>query len=313
VVNYRTANLVTTLIDSIRSCVYSVADFEVFLVVIDNHSQDDSVDHVQRHIDSHDFRSWAKVIAAPKNGGFSYGNNIAWNYLVSLNCEFIWLLNPDTCLLPGACEALIDCLSSDADAGIVGSYLQDPDGTGQIASFNLPTPSGELVNVCSLGFVRRLFPHKVIANSIPTKRMQVGWVAGASMMLKCDVIEKVGLMDEDYFLYFEEVDYCMAAQKSGATIYFEPNSRVVHHVGAATGISDGRKQASRRPNYWFESRRRFFQKNFGYGSAIIADLCWMMGYGLFRLKLLVRGKRYIGPPKFFVDFIRQSNLLKGRI
>ncbi len=310
VVNYRTAALVVELMDSLYESKPHTLDF--MMVVVDNDSQDGSVEVLSEHMESRSYTNWVTIIAAQNNGGFSYGNNIAIRHLQDKACDFFWLLNPDTRVLPGACEALVQCLESTARSGVVGSFLQDSDGTGQIASFHFPSPFGELVNTCSIGFIRRLFPRGVVAAPIPSERQPVDWVAGASMMMTAKVVAQVGLMDEDYFLYFEEVDYCLQVTRHGYTVMFEPASKVVHHVGAATGISDTRKQAPRRPAYWFDSRRRFFQKNYGFVSALFADAMWVLGFLMARTKQVLKREAYIGPPYFLRDFIAQSSWVKGK-
>jgi N-acetylglucosaminyl-diphospho-decaprenol L-rhamnosyltransferase len=132
------------------------------------------------------------------------------------------------------------------------------------------------------------------------------------MMLKTEVIQKIGLMDEEYFLYFEEVDYCRAITQAGYSIVYEPKSRVIHHVGAATGISDGRKKAPRRPQYWFESRQRYFQKNFGFSATLLADFFWLLAYSSFKLRAFLQRKSLNSPPHFVRDFIRNSAFVRGK-
>lgn len=311
VVNYKTGALVVNLIDSIFN--EFSAQFEFNVVVVDNQSADDSLAVIRQHIELKHYQSWVTLIAAPRNGGFSYGNNLAFKSLLDQPCDYVWMLNPDTRVLPGAAENLIRGLESDEKNGLAGSFLQDEDGEGQIASFNFPTPFGEFVNTCEVDIIKRSFPSRVIAVPISETRATADWVAGASIMIRPEVLTRVGLMDEAYFLYFEEVDYCLTALRSGFNVIFEPSSKVIHHVGASTGISDLRKKAPRRPSYWFDSRRRFFQKNYGFAAALFADLMWVLGYVMFRVKLVLKRQADIGPPVFLRDFISHSSWLKGRI
>jgi GT2 family glycosyltransferase len=93
--------------------------------------------------------------------------------------------------------------------------------------------------------------------------MQVDWVTGAAMMIRKEVLSEVGLLDDGYFLYFDEVDFCFRARQAGWPAYYVPDSVVTHLQAQATGITDDRKDKRRYPDYWFDSRRRFFVKNRG--------------------------------------------------
>ena len=107
------------------------------------------------------------------------------------------------------------------------------------------------------------------------------WVSGACMAVRREVFDSVGFLDEGFFLYFEEVDYCVRARQLGWSCWFVPEARVVHFEGASTGIRLARK---RRPAYWFASRRRFFVKCYGLSGLFAADMLWGIG----RLSLAMR-------------------------
>lgn len=310
IVNYKTPHLV-------GECLLSLATEHEYaghikVVVVDNASGDGSYETILEFVREQQLEAWVEVVDAGKNGGYSFGNNIAFGRLLDEGCDLIWLLNPDTRLLPGATRALVDCLDSDAQIGIVGSRLEDHDGTPQVAAFNFPSPMTELINTSQIGLLGRLLPSAVVPRPISGGRETVDWVAGASMMMKAEVIRRVGMMDEEYFLYFEEVDFCRAATRAGYRIVYEPTSRVIHHVGAATGISDTRKQAPRRPTYWFESRQRYFQKNFGFAATLLADTFWVMAYSSLRVRAKLQKKSLSDPPHFVKDFIRNSSFVRGR-
>lgn len=311
IVNYKTAPLVKECLDSVALDGRTALNTRI--IIVDNDSGDGSVESLQEYVREKQLGGWVEVIAAGKNGGFSYGNNIAFRRLIELGCEYLWLLNPDTQLLPGACEALIEALRTDDKAGAAGSRLEDPDGSAQIAAFTFPTPLGELVNTSRLGFLQRVLAQYVIAQPIDNKTQYVDWVAGASMMFSAELLKKIGFMDEAYFLYFEEVDYCLAIHRSGRKVVYEPASRVIHHVGASTGISDSRKKAPRRPAYWFESRQRFFQKNYGFGQTLVADALWILAYSSYLIRNLVQRKPDLDPPYFLRDFIKHSAFNRGRL
>ena len=101
------------------------------------------------------------------------------------------------------------------------------------------------------------------------------------MAIRREVFDAIGPMDEGYFLYFEEVDFCLRARKAGWSCWFVPSARVMHLEGASTGILQGRR---RRASYWYASRRRYFVKASGLGGLFAADVMWAVG----RLSLVLR-------------------------
>ena len=126
---------------------------------------------------------------------------------------------------------------------------------------------------------------------------------GASLLVRQAVFQDVGGMDEEYFLYYEETDFCLRAARAGWPTWYVPGSAVVHLVGQSTGVTAIEGPPKRRPRYWFESRRRYFEKNHGRLYARWIDLVWLVAYGSFCLRNLVQRKPTEDPPYFFRDFI----------
>jgi GT2 family glycosyltransferase len=129
------------------------------------------------------------------------------------------------------------------------------------------------------------------------------WVSGASFMIRRRVLEEIGGLDEGYFLYFEEADYCTRARAAGWSVWFVPGACIVHREGAATGIGDASR---RRPQYWFESRRRYFIKHFGVAGLLAADALWAIGRGslaMRRVLRLGRGGAEAEPRRFARDLL----------
>jgi GT2 family glycosyltransferase len=121
----------------------------------------------------------------------------------------------------------------------------------------------------------------------------------------------VGLLDDRYFMYFEETDFCLRARRAGWTCWYVPASRVVHLVGQCSGVTDKSQPARRRPVYWFDSRRRYFVKNHGAVYALLADVAWTAGASVYRVRRLVQRKPDTDPPNFLTDFLRRSTLAQG--
>jgi hypothetical protein len=138
----------------------------------------------------------------------------------------------------------------------------------------------------------------------------VDWVSGACLMIRRDVIEAIGLLDEQYFLYYEEVDFCLRAHRAGWPCWYVPASRVMHIGGQSTGVGVRGRRPGRLPAYFFESRRRYFEKNFGRRHAMLADLAFGVGYALWQLRRWLLRRPDPDPPHLLGDFWRHSTLLK---
>lgn len=308
IVNYRTPELVIRGLGALEQERQEYPKLSV--VIIDNHSGDDSLSLVHTAITDNHWGSWCKIIAAPKNGGYAYGNNLGFAEAKAWldHIDYYWMLNPDTQVLPGATKALLKHLEAKPDT-IVGSCLQDRDGTKQVSTFRFPSIINEMCSGFGLGLLDRLFKHKLIAEEIPSASKQCEWMAGASLMFSSQVQATLDDLDANYFLYFEEVDYLLKAHQQGIHCWYIPQSQVVHEVGASTGISDTRKKQPRRPQYWFASRRRYFLKNHGRLYLLAADALWLLGYGswLTRKRLLKPKDMDLQPPFLWRDFFRASD------
>jgi len=312
ILNYRTPALTLSCLRSLARQIVQLPDAEV--VVTDNDSGDGSAELIARGIADEGMSSWARCVALPRNGGYAYGNNApVREALQRANPpDHVLLLNPDTEVLPGAVQALRDFMRTHPECAIAGSRLEDTDGTVHCSAFNFPSMWSELDRGLQLGVVSRLLRDKVIYRPIPEAPTPVDWVAGASMMVRREVFEQVGLIDEAYFLYFEEVDFLLRAHRAGYQTWYVPASRVIHHMGASTGVTDIKKAPRRIPTYWFESRRRYFVRNHGVLHAAAADLFFLAGNALRRVRSLVSSKqRRPDPPSMMADYVRNSVLLRG--
>jgi GT2 family glycosyltransferase len=312
IVNYRTADLV---VDCLRSLAPELASVTggAQVVVTDNCSGDDSLARIGGAIDSNGWNAWAALVPLQRNGGFAFGNNEAIRPALASSDppQYVLLLNPDTVVRPGAAVALLEFMDRRHDVGIVGSRLEDPDGTPQVSAFRFHGLLSEFENGIRLGLVTRLLSKFVVGQPVPQSECATDWVAGASMMVRSEVFRDVGLLDEKFFMYFEEVDFCRAARRKGWPCWYVPASRVVHLVGSATQLSDGRKHRRRRPTWWFDARRRYFVKNHGAIYAALADLMFVSGFALWRLRRAIQRKDDNDPPKLLSDTIRNSVVVRG--
>ena len=301
IVNFRTADLVEDCLHSLSS---DIMGLDGRVVIVDNHSDDDSIERLSRTIETQDWKQWATILPQDRNLGFAAGNNAAILYLLALESppEHLLLLNPDTVVHQGAVERLIRFLDDHPKAGIVGAQLENEDHVAQSSARRYPSMWSELENGARLGVLSRLLKNYRVALPAMSHAISCDWVSGAAMMIRREVIEQIGLMDEDFFLYFEELDFCQRAHHAGWQIWLEPAAQVTHLEGRATGIQLARR---RRGQYWYDSRRRYFIKQHGVLRWILADLLWSLG----RLSLLLRTRLSLGgdtsgdPLCFFRDLI----------
>ncbi len=143
-----------------------------------------------------------------------------------------------------------------------------------------------------------------------SKPQLVDWVSGACMIVRHEVFRTIGLLDEGYFLYFEELDFCLRARRQGWPCWYVPQSRVMHIAGQSSGLTAREGRPPRTPEYWFASRRRYFLKHFGLGGATLADLCFGFGFALWRVRRALSRRPDKDPPRHLADFWQNSVVRK---
>ena len=192
--------------------------------VVDNASTDDSPRMVREKFPQ------VQLVESRENVGFARANNQA---LQRCTGKYILLLNPDTHVASGALQALVDFLDKTPEAGAVGARILNPDGSLQISSHPRPTLSRELWRLFHLD---RLSPYAEYPTSKweTNQTQEVDVLIGACLMLRKDVLDQVGFLDEDYFMYSEEVDLCYRVQRAGWRLFWVPQAEVVHFGGQST-------------------------------------------------------------------------------
>lgn len=313
IVNYKTGRLV---VDCLASLEPEIAQFpNARVTVVDNPSGDDSVEVIRKAILERGWTPWVAVQRSPENGGFSYGNNRAIRPALQSEAppDYVWLLNPDTQARPGALRELVQFLEERPEVGIAGGSLEEGDGTVWPYAFRFPSFWSELDSGLRLGVVSKLLRRHVVAREMSDVPERVDWLPGASMMVRRSVFEAVGLMDEGYFLYFEETDFCLQAARAGFECWYVPTSRVMHIAGQSTGVTGKQEVPRRLPGYWFESRARYFMKNHGRIYGATADLAWAAAFATWRMRRKLQGKADNDPPHMLWDFVRHSTVTKRQV
>ena len=284
ILNYRTPDLT---IDCLRSLRDEVAPAQARVVVVDGGSADGSARQIGEAIQAAGWGDWASLLPLEHNGGYAAGNNAGVRLAngEGTPAAYVLLLNPDTVVRPGALRDLVAFMDDHPKAGIAGSRLVNAAGQAECSAHRFPSPLGELEGAARFGPISRALGAYRVSPPIPERPQLCDWVSGASLIIRREVFDSIGLLDEGFFLYFEEVDFCRRAKQAGWEIWYVPSSEVVHLEGASTGI---RKGSERRARYWFESRRRFFVKHYGVVGLMAADLLWVVGRLLWNLRRWTR-------------------------
>jgi N-acetylglucosaminyl-diphospho-decaprenol L-rhamnosyltransferase len=306
IVNYRTADLAVAALRSLAP--EALANVGTQVVVVDNASGDGSYEQVDAAIRQQGWSAWARAIASARNGGFAAGNNLAIDTVRATGrlAEYIWLVNPDAQVRPGSLGVLLNFMQQHPRAGIAGGSMEDASGHPWPYAFRFPSVWSEINDGLRLGLVSRLLDRRIVLQRMGHEPQRVDWICGANFMVRGAMVEQIGSLDDGYFLYFEETDYCRRAARAGWECWYVPQARVMHIVGQSTGlVADGRPQR-RRPAYWFESRRRYFVKNHGRAYTMVADLAWMVCFATWRLRRFIQRKPDNDPPGMLVDFARHS-------
>ncbi len=312
ILNYRTPELT---IDCLHSLVQEVQALPgTYVIVADNDSGDGSVERIGAAMVAAGWGNWTSLLPLDRNGGYAFGNNAPIRIALESAHPpaYVLLLNPDTVVRPHALKVLLDFMDEHPEVGMAGSRLEDPDGTPQQSAFRFPNTFSELDYGLHIGFVSKLLSRWAVAPPLSEVICPTEWLAGASMMVRREVFDAIGLLDENYFMYFEEVDFCLQAKKAGWACWYVPQSRVVHLVGQSSGVTDTKLPPKRRPQYWFDSRRRYFVKNYGWFYAAVTDAVWLVSFSLWRLRRAIQRKPDEDPPQVLSDFWLNSVFIKGR-
>jgi GT2 family glycosyltransferase len=255
-VNWNTRDLLAGCLQS----VYATIDGLVLeVIVVDNASTDGSPQMVRNQFPR------AKLIESQENLGFARGNAVA---LREASGEYLLLLNPDAVLQPQAVARLCAALDACPDLGAVGAQLLNPDGTEQESWGRFPSLWTELPILNRLQ--AKYSPSPSCASELPGGALPVDWLSGACLLIRRKTLEEVGLLDEDYWLYTEEADWCFRARQAGWEMALLPQAQVVHIRRAAS-----RQRLVETMMHFYRSRLMFLLKHRGrfQASAVKLVLC----------------------------------------
>jgi GT2 family glycosyltransferase len=226
IVNYNAENLLRGCLESI----YTGANGTPFDVwVVDNNSRDNSVRMIKSQFPK------VKVIENRSNVGFSKANNMV---ISQSRSEYVLLLNPDTLVIGDAIDRVVKFMNEHPEVGISGCKVLNKNRTLQLACRrSIPTPKVAFFRLTGLS---RLFPRsKVMAKynltyEDPEKTHEVDAVSGAFLMIRKKAVEDIGLLDERFFMYGEELDWCLRAKRAGWAVMYCPSAEIIHYKGEST-------------------------------------------------------------------------------
>lgn len=297
--NWRSAEMT---LQALEAALRAMAGLSGAVTVVDNDSGDGSFERLAAEVAA---RGWdtavvpVRVIQSGRNGGFGAGNNVGIRAGLPDGTapDYIYILNSDAFPDPGAIRALLDHLEAHPATGFAGSYIYGTDGHPHQTAFRFPSIAGEFEAAIRFGPVSRLLRRHIVAQAIPEVTGRVDWLAGASLMMRRAVLDRIGLFDETFFLYFEETDLCRRAARAGFPTDYVLESRVMHIGSASTGM----KTWTRIPGFWLDSRWHYFTKTHGVAYAAGATLAAVLGGALCRARRLIQPKPPEDPPYFLRD------------
>jgi GT2 family glycosyltransferase len=261
IVNYRTPELTSNGVESVLHQLDPTSDH---CLIVDNGSGDDSVSVLKRHLLGTHHDAPLSIRSATENRGFSAGVNIG---LRAIDADRYLVLNSDVIVREGAISALVRASEAHSKPTLVGPTLEDTQGAPQVSSFPYPGFRGELVDAAATGPITRLLSRPSASR----------WVSFAAVLISRSALDAAGYLDEGFFMYYEDVDYCRRIEQAGGLIIDCPEARIAHLRGASSPVKSLRKERKRMPAYFYESRSRYFAKHHGRLALWMANIFWTLG------------------------------------
>jgi N-acetylglucosaminyl-diphospho-decaprenol L-rhamnosyltransferase len=251
------------LLSACLRSVYLSSGLSFDIHVVDNGSSDGSPEMVEREFPA------VHLVRNDSNRGFAAANNVV---IKLARGRHTLLLNPDTVVGPDTLRDMVSFMDGHEEVGICGPNVRFPDGRFQSCGYRFPTPLAEIRQSKNIDRIIRR-----VVGAEPPLRMEstpfeVDWVDGCCLMIRSEVILQTGLLDEQYFLYTEELDWCFRARKAGWAIYALPHVEMVHYQGQSTGQMSDSSLAQ-----LIETRLRYYRKNHGLTVAVLTSLLYVAG------------------------------------
>lgn len=282
IINFRTADLTRACVTSVLE---DIGDIDIHVAVVDNASGDGSAEILRDWIAGLEPDTPVSFVQSETNSGFSGGHNQGFG---AADAEYYLVLNSDSVLKPGFFAQMLMAAEANPKAGLISPVILDEDGAPSVGAFRFHSPASELMRAAKTGPLDKLLSRKRVPIPPPiTEPDQVDWVSFACVMLRGDMIKALGPMDEGYFLYYEDSEYCLRARRAGWGIAHVPGATVMHYQGGSGTLVSDAEARKRLPSYYYASRTRFLYQAHGRVGLIAANLLWHLGRGIAQIRRLV--------------------------
>ena len=283
IINYRTGPMTWTCVQSVLEDLAGRQD--ALVVVVDNASGDGSAEDLAERIAALPAgETPVRLVRSATNSGFSGGHNQG---IAAAPADYYLVLNSDAIVRPGFFATLLGVAdAAPAGFGLFAPQLEYDDGEVQVSLFRFPSPMSEVIRGAGSGPVTRLLRRWDVPLPERPAPDQIGWASFACILLKGEMVRAIGPMDEGYFLYFEDAEYCLRARRAGWRILPVPEARAVHYRGGSGPVKALAAQRKRLPAYFYASRARFMRQAAGPAGPVLANLAWIGGRGIARLRRL---------------------------
>jgi GT2 family glycosyltransferase len=258
ILNYNTADWMEKVLTSIEKFHLPKTQVKTEVTMVDNGSSDDSVKKVKKNF------PWVNVMETHRNGGFAFGNNVA---LRQVKTKYAMLLNSDTEFVAESnLDKAIAYLDSHPEVGVVTPRLELPSGQIDLASHRgEPTPWASLTYFSGLA---KLFPGtKLVAQYHQTNKNfqtihEIDACSGAAMIVSTQGMEKVGYLDEQFFMYAEDLDWCKRFRDAGYKVVYFPESTIVHHKYKSGRGTANSSLAKKTNAYFYQTMLQYYDKHY---------------------------------------------------
>ena len=271
IINFRTPDLTIGCLQSLDGELQSA---DARAVVVDNHSCDGSADAIESWIKTSPIADRVSLVRSPENSGFSGGNNLG---VKAIDADYYLLLNSDARLRPGALSTLLKAADRFPKAGAIAPRLEDEDGTPQQSCFRFMGVASEFLMAARSSPITALLRRFEVALPVSDVAATCDWASFACILIRGAAIKDVGLMDDGYFMYFEDADYCRKLALKGWTTVYDPTARAVHLRGGSSPVKAQKLRKKRPPAYYYASRTRYFATRYGPLGPVLANLAWGAG------------------------------------
>lgn len=293
IITYNSEKLIGPCLDSIYK---TTKDLNYEVIIIDNASQDNTVSFLQKNYPK------INLTLNRQNVGFARAVNQG---IKKAGGEFILLLNPDMRVLDKTINKSLAYLEKNSDVGILGCQFLYPNMKIQASFGNFPSLFTEFLQATYLyKFLPwgRFIPESVLSKKRFKKIQEVDWLSGSYMLMRQKVFEKIGLFDENFFMYLEDVDFCFRAKEAGFKVVYFPKVQVIHYHMASTKKDPSKAIINELKGliYYFQK----YKKNIRFLKFLI---CLKLYLQLFRYKLVSLYKK---EGKIFFDAYKK--ILKGK-